>query len=481
VSDGSVDGLDALRRWVLFDLACLNYPPVNWVVPTMHLCGRRVSDVVVIGGGMAGLVLTFSLLRYGIRNIRCLDRSPAGFEGPWVTYARMETLRSPKVLTGPAAGIPSLTFRAWFTAQFGAAEWERLDKIPRAMWMDYLRWYRQVLELPVENGIEVARVRPAEGLLALDLVGGTETCVLTRKVVMATGREGLGRPHIPNFTHDLPHAFWAHTADDIDFSALRGKRVIVIGGSASAMDNAAEALEAGCTELRMLIRRKTMPRINKLTGIGSAGFNNGYRAMSDAWRWRTMHYSHETQAPAPRNSTQRVSRHSNAFFHLGSAIEELRMSDGHVLVRTSRGKSFAADFIILATGFTVETTARPEIAAYADAIATWADRYLPPQELANAALGGFPYLGPNYQFTEKRPGEALFLADIHCFNHAASLSIGKVTGDIPGISTGAAWLATGIAAEFYNRDIEAHWQTLLDFDTPELFGDEWIDAELGPG
>jgi cation diffusion facilitator CzcD-associated flavoprotein CzcO len=481
VSDGSVDGLDALRRWVQFDLACLNYPPVNWVVPTMHPRGRRVSDVVVIGGGMAGLVLTFSLLRYGIRNIRCLDRSPAGFEGPWVTYARMETLRSPKVLTGPAAGIPSLTFRAWFTAQFGAAEWERLDKIPRAMWMDYLRWYRQVLELPVENGIEVARVRPAEGLLALDLVGGTETCVLTRKVVMATGREGLGRPHLPSFMHDLPHAFWAHTADDIDFPALRGKRVIVIGGSASAMDNAAEALEAGCTELRMLIRRKTMPRINKLTGIGSAGFNNGYRAMSDAWRWRTMHYSHETQAPAPRNSTQRVSRHSNAFFHLGSAIDELRMGDGHVLVRTSRGKSFAADFIILATGFTVETTARPEIAAYADAIATWADRYLPPQELANAELGGFPYLGPNYQFTEKRPGEALFLADIHCFNHAASLSFGKVTGDIPGISTGAAWLATGIAAEFYNRDIEAHWQALLDFDTPELFGDEWTDAELGPG
>ena len=52
-----------------------------------------------------------------------------------------------------------------------------------------------------------------------------------------------------------------------------------------------------------------------------------------------------------------------------------------------------------------------------------------------------------------------------------------MAGDIPGISTGAAWLATGIAAEFYNRDIEAHWQILLDYDKPELFGDEWTDAE----
>ena len=470
-----MDGLPALTRRVRFDLECLNYPPPNWVVPATHASGDPVADVVVIGAGMAGLVLTFSLLRNGIRNIRCLDRSPAGIEGPWVTYARMETLRSPKVVTGPAAGIPSLTFRAWFIAQFGAAEWATLDKIPRVMWMDYLRWYRDVLALPIENGIEVRRIDPRDGLLALELSDGGR--ILARKVVMATGREGLGRPRIPGFMRDVPRRFWAHTADAIDFRALRGKRVVMIGGGASAMDNAGEALEAGCAELRMLVRRTTLPRINKLTGIGSAGFTNGYRAMTEAWRWRTMYYSDETASPPPRNSTLRVSRHRNAYFHLGSAVEAMAVRDDHVVVRTGRGKTFAADFIILATGFTVEAAARPEIAAYADAIATWADRYTPPPELASAELAGFPYLGRHFEFTAKRPGEAAFLADIHCFNHAASLSIGKVAGDIPGISTGAAWLAAGIAAEFYNRDIEAHWRILLDFDKPELFGDEWRDAE----
>src|ERR1700749_144307 len=156
-SDLRVDGLGALEQRVRFDLACLNYPAPNWVVPMSRTDGAHVSYVVVLGGGMAGLVLTFSLLRNGIGNIRCLDRSPAGFEGPWVTYARMETLRSPKVLTGPAAGIPSLTFRAWFVAQFGDDAWEALDKIPRVMWMDYLRWYRDVLALPVENNVDVLR------------------------------------------------------------------------------------------------------------------------------------------------------------------------------------------------------------------------------------------------------------------------------------------------------------------------------------
>jgi FAD-dependent urate hydroxylase len=468
---GRSDGLDALAQRVRFDLACLNHPPANWVVPAMHPSGDPVSDVVVIGAGMAGLVLTFSLLRNGIRNIRCLDRGTAGVEGPWVTYARMETLRSPKVLTGPAAGIPSLTFRAWFVAQFGAAEWQALDKIPRVMWMDYLRWYREVLALPVENGIEVLRIAPLDGLLALGLAGGAR--ILARKVVMATGREGLGRQRIPGFMRDVPRRFWAHTSDAIDFAALRGRRVLMIGGGASAMDNAGEALEAGCAELHMLVRRATLPRINKLTGIGSAGFTHGYRAMSEAWRWRTMCYSDATGSPPPRNSTLRVSRHRNACFHFDCAVQAVHTCDDYVRVRTSRDRSFAADFIILATGFTMEAAARPEIAAYADAIATWADRYTPPPELANAELGGFPYLGPHFQFTEKRPGEAPFLADIHCFNHGASLSVGKVAGDIPGISTGAAWLAAGIAGEFYNRDIEAHWQILLDFDKPELFGDEW--------
>jgi cation diffusion facilitator CzcD-associated flavoprotein CzcO len=466
-------GLAALDQRVRFDLACLNYPPANWVVPQPR---PGVADVAVIGAGMAGLVLAFTLLRNGISNIRLLDRNPPGLEGPWVTYARMETLRSPKELTGPAAGIPTLTFRAWFIAQFGTDEWQRLGKIPRVMWMDYLRWYRAVLDLPVENNIEVLRIAPRDGLLALTLRDG-QPDILARKVVMATGREGLGRPYIPGFIADIPHAYWAHTADDIDFAALRGKRVVVIGGSASAMDNAAEALEAGAASVRILIRRKVMPLVNKLTGIGSAGFTNGYREMTDDWRWRTLHYSNVVQTPAPRGSTLRVSRHHNASFHLGSPIEDLRLQDGCIKLRTGRGKLFEADFVILATGFTVETTVRPEIADYAAEIATWADRYTPPLELADPELAGFPYLGPHFQFLEKHSGSAPWLRDIHCFNHAATMSIGKVAGDIPGISTGAAWLTAGIAAEFYNRDIEAHWQILLDFDKPELLGDEWTDAE----
>ena len=233
--------LQELEQWVRDDLACLCYPPANWVVPTAADGGETVHDVVVIGGGMCGLVASFALIGAGIQNIRIFDRNQPGLEGPWLTYARMETLRSPKQLTGPAYGMASLTFRAWYIAQFGNEAWASLDKIPRPMWMDYLRWYRKVLALPVENGVEVKTILPEGGLMRLTLMGEgtTETSVLARKVVMATGRDGMGHPSIPDFVKDLPQKYWAHSAHDIDFAALRGKRVVVVGVGASAVDNSA--------------------------------------------------------------------------------------------------------------------------------------------------------------------------------------------------------------------------------------------------
>jgi cation diffusion facilitator CzcD-associated flavoprotein CzcO len=470
-------GLQELGARVEQDLAYLNYPPPNWLPVTTHASGRPVSDVVVIGGGMCGLVAAFALTRAGIRNLRIVDRSPEGFEGPWMTYARMETLRSPKQLLGPAYGMASLTFRAWFTAQFGDKAWDELFRIPRPMWMDYLRWYRGVLRLPVENGIEVMCVRPLDDLLELEIAGGERSAILTRRVVLANGREGLGTPTIPSFVRDLPRERWSHSSDDFDFAALRGMRVVIIGVGASAMDNAAVALEEGAREVRLLARRRRMPTINKLMGIGSYGMTAGFPKLSPAWRWRIMDYSFKQQTPAPRNSTQRVSRHPNAFFHFGCHIESMRVQGDEILIRTQAGRNFVTDHVILGTGFSVNATSRPELAEYSDSIATWGDYYTPPPQARNAELAAFPWLDEDFSFTEKEPGAAPWLSKIHCFNYGATMSLGKVSGDIPAISEGAAWLARGVAASFFVSDVEDHWQALLDYAQPELQGDEWRDAD----
>ncbi|MCZ6875616.1 MAG: NAD(P)/FAD-dependent oxidoreductase [bacterium] len=476
----SDESLTDLENRVRKDLAFLCYPPANWVPTTRHPGADQVHDVVVIGAGMCGLVASFALLGAGISNLRLFDCSLQGREGPWLTYARMETLRSPKHLLGPAYGMASLTFRAWFEAQFGAAAWDVLDKIPRLMWMDYLCWYRCVLNLPVENEVEVSHILPMDGLLKLELsgAGAREAFVLTRKVVLATGRDGTGHPNIPAFVAHLPRQYWAHSSDDIDFSALRGKRVVVVGVGASSVDNAAEALEAGAAEVRHLIRRQEMPRINKFMGIGSFGFSAGFPVLSDAWRWRFMHYSWLTQTPAPRLSTLRVSRHTNAFFHFDAGIEKVTQAGDEMVIETVRGVRFQADYMILGTGFTVAPMARPELAEYADKMLLWQDRYTPPPELAHAELGRFPYLAQDFAFQERHPGAAPCLNNIHCFNFGATVSLGKLSGDIPAVSRGASWLARALAAHFYTQDIEQHWQKLLDYDKPELQGDEWVATEV---
>ena len=169
-------GLAALEARLADELAFLQLPAPRWT-PALEHDGAPVVDVAIVGAGMSGLALAAALVQRGM-SVVAYDEAPAGLEGPWATTARMETLRSPKHLAGPALGIPSLTFRAWFEAQFGRDEWDALDKIPRLQWMDYLRWYREVLALPVRNGHRVTDLRPrGDGLveLAVDTEGATAT------------------------------------------------------------------------------------------------------------------------------------------------------------------------------------------------------------------------------------------------------------------------------------------------------------------
>ncbi|MGV8938283.1 MAG: NAD(P)-binding domain-containing protein [Allorhizobium sp.] len=471
--------LAALDARVKQDLAYLNYPAANWSKPVTAADGKPVSDVVIIGGGMCGLVAWLSLTRAGIANLRIVDRAPEGSEGPWVTYARMETLRSPKNLLGPALGVPSLTFRAWYTAKHGEEAWETLFRIPRPMWMEYLNWYRQTLGIPVENETHVTRVIPRpDGLLELEIAGGANTSIVTRKLVLATGRDGLGSPTIPDFVAGMErYKSWAHSADPVDYRTLKNKRVVVIGVGASAVDNAAEALEAGAREVRLLARRKTMPTINKLMGIGSYGVTAGFAKIEPAWRWRLMDYSTKQQTPAPHNSTLRVSRHANAYFHFDCGIRSMAEEDGEVVITTVNGRVFRTDFVMLGTGFSIDPVSRDELGPDRDQIACWEDRYTPPAGEENPALGRFPWLDDDFSFTEKETGTAPWLKDIHCFNYGASISIGKVSGDIPAISEGALWLARGIAAALFIHDIDHHWEVLKAYEKPELDGSEWTDAD----
>ncbi|MFM0520315.1 NAD(P)/FAD-dependent oxidoreductase [Caballeronia jiangsuensis] len=466
-------GLAALEARLADDLALLELPAPSWV-PARYIDGRQVLDVAVIGAGMAGLAVAAELRLLGIDNIRLFDQAREGLEGPWVTYARMNTLRSPKQLTGPALRLPALTFRAWFEAQFGRVAWDALGKIPRTQWMDYLRWYRRVLALPVQNETRLERLRARDDDLLKLTLNGEPT--FARHVVLATGREGLGGAYLPPLVHGVPRIRYAHSSEPIDFAALEGKRVAVIGAGASAFDNAGTALEAGAARLDLFVRRADLPRINKLTGIGSPGLVHGFQHLADEDKWRFLHYSARTQTPPPRESVLRVSKYDHAHFHLDSPVTGVATRDDEVIIETPKGR-YNVDFAIFATGFHSDIDTRSEFAEIAPHVRRWRDRFAPHDDLPSDELSASPDLDANFAFQSRVPGAYPALARIHCFNHAASLSHGKVAGDVPAISDGAQRLARGVAAMLFDADRDRHFAALEAFDKAELLGDEWRDAD----
>ncbi len=105
-------------------------------------------------------------------------------------------------------------------------------------------------------GTRLIEIEPDGDLLRLHMESeGARRVESTRKLVLANGYVGSGGANLPGFMRTLPKGFWSHTSEQIDFDALAGRVVGVVGAASSAFDAAAVALEAGATEVHMFNRR----------------------------------------------------------------------------------------------------------------------------------------------------------------------------------------------------------------------------------
>ena len=466
---------DALSQQVQADLDLFAYPEKDWVGATAGPDGTPVHNVVIVGGGQAGLATAFGLARERISGVVVLDENPEGLEGPWITYARMITLRTLKYLTGPDLGVPSLTFRRWFEARYGPDAWAPLVRIDKADWMRYLTWFRQTLNLPVRNNVRLSLIEPAGHLWALTVTAptGPET-ILTRQVVLATGLDGGGGRRIPDFVSGLAKDVWAHTADAIDFTALAGRRVAVVGGGASAFDNAATALEHGAARVDMFIRRRAIPQINPYRALESSGFWRNFPDLDDDMRWRFIHRLMSFPMPAPVDTVQRVTRHGNAVVHYGAPV--LDAAPGTRLRIPSGWHD--TDFLIVGTGFTVDLRLRPEFSRVLPDIALWSDRYLPGIDRQSAEMGRHPYLGPGFELTGlPLAGLPLGPGRIRMFNGGAMVSAGPTATGLNGMPFGLPRLIGHISRDFLRDQAGSLLNRFEDYDEPDAW--EAVGNERG--
>jgi FAD-dependent urate hydroxylase len=460
--------LEELSRRVAFELECLGYPVRTWVPPRRH-AGQPVHDVVIVGGGQSGVALAFRLLRERVTNILVLDRNREGREGPWVTFARMHTLRTPKDVIGPELGIPSLSARAWYETSFGRGSWAGVERIPREVWHDYLLWVRRIVGVDVTNDAEVTDIEPlSDGLLAVTArINGQPQTLITRNVALTTGMEGCGGWIVPDIiSKALPRERYAHTADAIDFTALAGKRVGVIGAGASAFDNAAMALEHGAAAVDLYVRRKKLPIVNPNRWMEFAGFLRHYGDLDDARKWRFMKFIFDMNQPPPQDTFERCARFANFEIHLGSPLESVALAGDTIRLKTQHGIA-TADFLIVGTGFAVDFAARPELDRIAPQIARWSDRYQPPSGEESARLGAYPYLSGYFQFTEQVPGTAPYLKSIFSYTFAAMPSLACSAG-ISQLKFGLDRIGFGITRELFLADADQHFAMLQNYSEPEL-------------
>lgn len=456
--------LTELEADVARDLALIAHPRMEWLKP--KTCGGQpVLDVLIIGAGQCGVVAGFALLREKVRNILVVDRAAEGKEGPWLTYARMPNLRSWKDQSGPDLGIPSLTYQAWHEAAFGVADWDRLKLIPKEKWNDYLLWLRRVTGVPVRNGVEAGAISPArtdDGLPCLR-VETSAGAMLARKVVLATGQEDAGRWWMPDFVAALPAQLRAHSADDLDFAALRGKAVAVLGAGASAFDNAATALEAGAKEVVLFCRRAEPQLVQPYRWLTFAAFLQHIHEVPDEWRWRFMAHVLGLREAFPQDTWDRVARFPNFRMEIGRPWTGARVSEGQVQITTPRG-DFAADFLICGTGVRMDFAAVPILREFHANIARWRDRYAPPEPERDERLSDFPYLSRDYAFVEREPGATPWIRDIHLFGISTTMSFGPAGASINAMVYAVPRLAAGITRGLFEADLPRLWADYRAYD-----------------
>jgi FAD-dependent urate hydroxylase len=261
---------------------------------------------------------------------------------------------------------------------------------------------------------------------------------------------------------------YAYCTDEIDFGRLAGKRVAVLGVGASALDNAAAALEAGATSVDICFRRADIPRVNPLFWANFAGMLGHFAELPDIERWRFMrHILEQLPVPPPQDSFWRCRKFENFAWHGNCAWHSIREEEGVAVVESESG-SFRFDFIIFATGITTDLSARAELAPIIDRIALWRDRFTPPPGEESDVLAQYPYLGTAFEFQERQPGTAPFLARLHNFTFGATLSLGVTGAAITGMKYGVPRLVNGLVRDLFREDSMAHYRNLLAYAVPEL-------------
>src|SRR5688572_4481505 len=199
----------------------------------------RPFDVVVIGGGQAGLAMGFFLAQQG-RHFVILER------GDSVAPAWRERWDSLKLFTPRGfSSLPGLPFPG------DPDDYPNRDEVIR-----YLERYAESFELPVEFNSQVRRLSHEGGRFVLDVDG---RMVTADEVVVATGP--FQTPYVPKLADELDSGVWqAHSTGYRRPDDVPEGTVLVVGGGNTGFQIAKELSATHKVILSVGTRQKPLPQ-----------------------------------------------------------------------------------------------------------------------------------------------------------------------------------------------------------------------------
>lgn len=395
--------LHRLSENLYADLEVTRYPGRTWD----YSRDPDILEVAILGAGHGGKSAAFGLQRHGIERVRIFDRRAAGKEGVWRAFARNATLRSPKKITGGLDwGLPNLNFRRWCTACYGEDYWQRIEFIPRLIWADYLDWYGDVLNLPIQNDTHIHNVTWNEAEQCFWLHAhyqGIPDLYKARFVIFATGLECAGGKNVPTIVQkSLPDHCYHHPMDTIDFSAFAGKRIMVIGGGASAFDNALLMLKAGAQSVDLAVRRAKLPNLNRIRWSEWNGYHRHYIDLPDETKWAYSISEYRLGQLPPAHTYYQTVSYPNFTLYTSAPVKQLDYQQGEI-IGLYGNCTLHHDALICGTGFITNIDHQKELRTLAPHIARWQDRFTPLPGDEHSEMSLYPYLGHSLEFVPKSP------------------------------------------------------------------------------
>jgi len=291
-----------------------------------------------------------------------------------------------------------------------------LDPVPIGVFLDHTDWFREQKGFDVDqrlvDGLQVETT--GEGFVATMEDG---TTITADKVLAAPGIRHFVT--LPAWHEGVPEHRRAHTCDLVDFDALAGARVVVIGGRQSAYEWAALLCDHAAASVD-IVHRHPAPAFERV----SWEFVNPYVEQTLAQRgwWRGLS-AEEQRAIAlefwqvgrltlewwltPRLKPDVVTVHPD------TEVVDVEEGDEATVLGLTDGSRLTADFVVFASGYRADIGRVPYLEPLLDDLAV-ADGFPELSEGFETTVPGL-YLtgfastrdfGPFYGFTKGCPSSA---------------------------------------------------------------------------